>query len=98
SLMRHYLDTVVNQANLLVTGAKVNVFLAGTQTQAQLFSDDGLTVASQPLTTNINGQFDFYTADGRYDIQVSGAGLGTVVQRDVEIADVLQATPSGDAV
>src|SRR5712664_3093337 len=96
--MKHYFDNVVNQANVPVPGATVAVFLTGTQTLASLFSDDGLTPSANPLTTKAPasgspGAFDFYIADGRYDLRFSGVGIATFTQQNVEIADITEAGP-----
>lgn len=50
----------------------MTVYLAGTQTLASLFSDDGITPTTNPVTTDSLGRFFFYTADGKYDLKVSG--------------------------
>lgn len=60
---------------------------------ATLYSDDGITQKANPITTNALGVFDFYVADGIYDIQVSGPGISTFTQKGVEISDVTDASP-----
>src|SRR5216684_2971146 len=90
--MRHLIDIVSNQSNVLVKGASVSVFIAGTQTLAVLYSDDGLTTKANPVITDTNGGFDFFVADGRYDIQVSGAGIATKNFLNLEIADLTESS------
>jgi hypothetical protein len=80
-----------------VANATVTVYVTGTLTLAPLFVDDGITPGSNPVFTNNLGVFNFYVADGRYDIQVSGPNISTFVQKNVEISDVTEAGPgTGD--
>lgn len=59
-------------------GAAIKVYLAGTSTEASIFSDDAATVPlAQPFYTNVfsqdnPGQFTFVVSDGIYDIEVNG--------------------------
>jgi hypothetical protein len=93
----HYYDTVANQANVLIPNATVKVFVAGTQTLAPLFVDDGITPGPNPIFTNNLGVFNFFVADGRYDLQVSGNNISSFTQQNVEISDITQAGPgTGD--
>jgi len=57
---------------------------------ASIYSDDGITLTSNPLTTNALGKFDFYAADGRYDLNISGTGFPAVTLSNIEIADVTE--------
>lgn len=72
--------------------ATVTVFVAGTQIKAPLFSDDGLTAQPNPTFTNNLGVFNFFVADGRYDINVSGPNIVAFTQTNVEISDVTDAS------
>lgn len=90
--MKHLYDTVANQANVLLKGAFVTVFVSGTNTLATLFADNGITPKGNPVVTNNDGVFDFYVADGLYDFQVSGTNITTFTQVGVEVADVTSAT------
>jgi hypothetical protein len=93
----HYYDTVANQANVLIPNATVTIYVAGTLTLAPLFIDDGLTAGPNPVFTNNLGVFNFFIADGRYDIAVTGPNISSFTQQNVEISDVTQAGPgTGD--
>lgn len=95
--MRHYFNVIQNQNGLAVPGALVTVNLAGTGTAATIFSDDGITPTTNPVTTDALGRFSFYIADGRYDLIVSGATLaGPFSVLNQEIADLTEESP-GDA-
>ena len=91
--MRRFEDVVLNQNGQPVGGAQVTVFLPGTSTKATLYSDDGITVLANPVTTNVNngpnpGVFSFFIASGKYDFQVSGGNISTYTQRNVQIDDI----------
>lgn len=88
--MRRYEDVVQSTQGLALAGASVNVYLAGGTTPATIYSDDGSTVTSNPLTTDANGRFGFYVADGKYDLRVSGTGITTYTYSNIEIADITE--------
>ena len=57
-----------------IQGGSVSVFISGSAVEATLYDDSGVLLA-QPLTTNSLGAVAFATADGVYDVQLSGAIL-----------------------
>jgi len=83
--MQKYQNNIAARNGDAVVGIKVLIKLAGTATPATIYSDDGVNVTPNPLTTNANGYFEFYVANGLYDIAVSGVNAYT----DVLIADAL---------
>jgi len=83
--MQKYQNNIAARNGDAVVGIKVLIKLAGTATPATIYSDDGVNVTPNPLTTNANGYFEFYVANGLYDIAVSGVNTYT----DVLIADAL---------
>lgn len=83
--MQKYQNNIAARNGDAVVGIKVLIKLAGTATPATIYSDDGVTTTPNPLTTNANGYFEFYVANGLYDIAVSGVNAYT----DVLIADAL---------
>lgn len=94
--MKKYTDTVqapLSGSNVLqpVSGATITVNVHG-DGAATIYSDDGITVTTNPTTTDVNGRFAFYAADGRYDLIVAGPGLATFTLSDIEIADVTQSS------
>lgn len=101
--MKHFSDYVFtkNQSNVLVpvSGATVTVYLASDETTvATIYSDDGSTSTSNPLTTDSSGLYSFWIADGRYSIKVTGTNLTTTWLHDIEIADVTERTAAADSV
>lgn len=75
--MQKYQNNVTGRNGDVVIGGAVLVKLAGTATPATIYSDDGVTPADNPLTTDANGYFEFYAADGLYDIAVNGQNAYT---------------------
>jgi len=55
-----------------VASATITVYQAGTLTLASIFSDNLATPQSNPFTSDANGLWLFYAANGRYDVQMSG--------------------------
>jgi len=95
--MKHYENQVLRNTGttmLPVSGATVTVYLAGTVTLATLYSDDGVTPISNPVTTDANGGYGFYVADGLYDIQHAHASITTYTLEDVDIFDRATAASS----
>jgi hypothetical protein len=87
--MRRYDDSVANKSGMPVFRAQVRVFTQNPDRSigapATLYSDNGNTVASQPLYTDALGAFYFYVADGAYTLTIAGNGLTTVTIPDVQI-------------
>jgi hypothetical protein len=75
--MQHYSSQAFTDIGKPAGGASIAVKLAGTNTNATIYSDDGVTLKSNPFVTNSLGQFDFYAASGKYDITVSGTQITT---------------------
>ena len=79
--MEPYVDVVINRSGTAIQGASVNVYLASDGvTPATLYSDDGVTATDNPLTTDANGRFTFYAADGNYKLVISAAAITTYNQ------------------
>jgi hypothetical protein len=75
--MEKYSDTVFSLYGNAIPDASVSVYLAGTSSLATIYSDDGITQASNPLTTDQYGGFSFFAADGDYDIEVVSGSVST---------------------
>jgi hypothetical protein len=86
--MQKYINSVASATGAPVSGASVQVNIHGGGA-ATIYSDNGVTVATNPLTTDTNGAFFFYAADGRYDLVISGPNITTTTISDVLLVDVL---------
>ncbi|HEX7642980.1 MAG TPA: carboxypeptidase-like regulatory domain-containing protein [Burkholderiaceae bacterium] len=72
--MFQHSDTIVNTYGSPVQGASVTVNTAA-GTPATIYSDNGITQAANPLTSNAAGAFSFYAAGGSYVMVISGMGF-----------------------
>src|SRR5215831_14383902 len=65
----------------------VTIFDFGTSNLSSIFSNSTGTPKSNPFTANSTGQWQFYTANGDYIVQISGGGLGSpyTLYSDVKI-------------
>jgi hypothetical protein len=78
--MRKHTDYVIDREGNAVSGASVYIRKESDNTNATLYSDDGVTTTTNPLTTDNDGEFSFYAADDVYKIQVYIEG---VLQQEV---------------
>ena len=69
--------TIAREVQGSFPGATITAYLAGTLTLASIYSDNALTAKANPFTSDSNGQFSFYAANGRYDIKFSGADIAS---------------------
>jgi hypothetical protein len=71
NLMQAYQDNISAKVNGTLTpilGVQVTVTDTSTGKPAALYSDNGVTVLAQPLTTDETGYFGFYAANGHYSL------------------------------
>ena len=72
--MEHYIDSVRHRLGYALPGVSVTVYVAGTTNLATLYSDNGLTTKTNPFVSADDGSFDFYAANGKYDMRFSRSG------------------------
>jgi len=65
----------------------VTVYNTGTQVKPTIYSDNGITPQANPFNTDAYGRWSFYIANGRYDIEFSGAMVSTYLMVDVLIEE-----------
>ncbi|WP_208507940.1 SGNH/GDSL hydrolase family protein [Variovorax paradoxus] len=82
--MQKYQNNIADRSGNAVAGLAVTVTLQAGGGLATIYSDNAGAVAPNPLTTDSNGYFEFYAADGRYNIDAPGGGY-----HDVLIADTV---------
>jgi len=85
--MQKYFNTVTNRVGTAQPSAFVTVkTLAGTT--PTLYSDNGSTpMASNVIPTDDNGYFEFYAADGRYTLTITGSNFNTITISDILLED-----------
>jgi hypothetical protein len=72
--MEHYTEELQDQSGKAIQLATVRVYNAGTLTLATIYSDNGVTHKTNPFLTGTDGAFDFYAANGRYDLTFTKSG------------------------
>lgn len=90
--MQKYTDVVQNRLGLVVEGAKVRVTDINGAV-ATIFSNNGTNQQSNPMTTDANGRFAFYAADGRYNLTVTINNVQYGEQRDIILNDPADPSP-----
>jgi hypothetical protein len=84
--MQQFFDVVQNRAGQALPGITVQV-LTSTGAVASLYSDNGFTPKTNPLTTNSDGEYSFYAANGTYTLNLSGPGYVSETREGVVVFD-----------
>lgn len=84
--MQRYYEVVRDGFGNLASGCSATVYLTGTATLATLYAasdaaDAATTSIANPIVTTSNGQVAFATADGDYDIVITGSNLPATLYR-----------------
>ncbi|MBB5509566.1 carboxypeptidase-like regulatory domain-containing protein [Paraburkholderia atlantica] len=87
--MQKFINSIAAGSGSPVAGASVQVNVYPGGTPATIYSDNGVTVTANPLTTDSNGAFSFYAADGHYQLVISGANIQTQTINDILLVDHL---------
>lgn len=85
--MQKYRDVVLNARGMPVVGALVLVNNYPSGIAASLFSSNNANPIGSQLSTDANGQFAFYAADGRYSLTISGISITTQTINDILLQD-----------
>jgi hypothetical protein len=93
--MQKYQDAVQRTNGQAVVGASVAVQTYPAGVAATIYSDNSGTVATNPLTTDSLGNFSFYAPNGRYQLVISGTGITTRTQTDIELYDEVSLSDYG---
>lgn len=89
--MERYTNTILNKQGKPVVGAVVTVTTYPNNEPAVIYAADG----GQPvefITSDENGRFAFYAADGHYNLSIVGKHIDTITITDVVLND-----PNGEA-
>ncbi len=84
--MQKYKDTVINRNGQVVTAATVTVSRVD-EAEAVIYSDNGVTIAANPISVDGNGYFEFYAADGHYSITIEGSNFPSITIEDILLED-----------
>src|SRR5438046_5226012 len=93
--MQHYSSQAFTAIAKPAGGATIAVKIAGTNNNATIYSDDGVTTRSNPFAADSLGHFDFYAASGKYDITITGAQITTYTLPNQVVFDPFEVS-SGD--
>ena len=85
--MQKYINNVQDTFGNAVGSVTVTIRTNPGGIIASIFSDNSGTVKANPFTNDPDGEFFFYAADGRYDIELTGPITET--KSDVRLLDVL---------
>lgn len=87
--MQKYRDVVLDNKGNALLGATVTItdnVGGGTST---LFSDNGVTALANPFTaSSVDGAFEFYAANGHYDIKITKSGFDDETITDIFLDDL----------
>lgn len=64
----HYTNELRDQNGKVIVGATVYIYDDGTTNLSTIYSDNIGTAKANPTTTTSDGSYDFYAANGRYDL------------------------------
>lgn len=84
--MQKYINNVQDTFGNAVSGVTVTIRTNPGGVLATIYSDDGVTTKSNPFTNDSDGEFFFYAADGRYDIELTGPITET--KADIRLLDI----------
>lgn len=85
-IVQKYFNNVTDRHGNAISGVSVSVKSAA-GAAVTIYSDNGTTPITGTLTTDANGYFEFYAADGRYSLTLSSARIGTTTITDVLLED-----------
>jgi hypothetical protein len=94
--MQCYFDVVQTPTGDAIVGALVSVFISGTTTLATLYVDNGVTPQANPVTTNADGEYAFYAANGTYTLQITATNYATETKPGVVLFDPSDSSASSD--
>lgn len=73
--MQRFFDVVQDRNGTCIPNALVYVYVGSTSTLATLYSDNGVTPTVNPVTTNSDGEYAFYAANGTYTLSIQATGF-----------------------
>lgn len=85
--MKHYEDVVLDRNGNAIRDATVTVTDYPSGTTSTVYGSDALGSNVNPLTTDLDGRFDFYAKDGQYNLTISKTGITTETDGPVLIQD-----------
>jgi hypothetical protein len=84
--MQRFFDVVQDRSGNAIPGALVYVYASGGGL-ATLYSDNGVTTTPNPVTTNFDGEYGFYAANGTYSLTITATGYASDSRPGVVLFD-----------
>jgi hypothetical protein len=100
--MQRYFDVVQDQNGTCIPNALVYVYEGTGGGLATLYADNGVTTTPNPVTTNSDGEYGFYAANGTYSITITATGYSSDARSGIVLFDptdpvVIQTSSSSPA-
>lgn len=90
--MQNFFDVVQTRTGDAISGAFVSVY-DSTNALATIYSDDGVTLQTNPMTTNTDGEYSFFAANGTYSLVITAAGYTGQTRSGIVLYDATAALP-----
>lgn len=92
--MTRYQNVIIDTSGAGIPSTTISVYNQGTVTLSTIYSNNGITPMANPFLSDSDGSFNFYAANGRYDIALTKTGytFGTDLY-DIQLFD-LTANPA----
>lgn len=91
--MQKFWDYVLDRFGNPISGVSVRVTNYPSDTLATIYASNSLSTPTlNPTTTDNNGFYQFYAANGRYTLYLDAPGMTTQVLRDFILEDIADAT------
>lgn len=87
--MQLYTNSIQDRYGNALKGAQITVRTEAGDI-ATLYSDNGVTLANNPLTADATGEFSFYAANGRYSFTIGATGMQSEIVSAFEMYDALE--------
>lgn len=93
--MERYFDIATDRRGNSITGATVTIKKPD-GTTATIYSDNGITTTSNPITTDADGKYTFFAKNGKYTIAIVAEGYGSVTKDNIVLYDPTDAMAIND--
>ena len=94
--MQKYQDVVLDSQGDAISGVTLTVKNYPADTLATIYSDNGVTlIASSQVTSDANGKYAFYAANGRYNLNFLKTGFVSTTLTDVMVQDFTTVSSGG---
>jgi hypothetical protein len=89
--VQRFSGTALDNAGNALAQPTVTVYLGGSTSAATIYGSNVFAALANPFTGNVDGTWEFYARDGRYDVAISKTGysFGTTVTYDAVLHDPL---------